>query len=247
MPSKMVTDRQKSSLSVQAACATHAKVMAAGVAATLADPSLEPVISVVVQKAAHRLKAVTDAMVAADDENLRERLEDQTARDARDEVAARLRADLVSLRSGVANVLGDAAVRTLGFDGDTPKDPAMVERLANTVVESLDKLATVEPQPGFTFDPAPWKTRIKDHVVELAAARSKLGMEERETEGTLAAKDKAVAAYDTTFVRVATLASALLTIAGEPELARRVRPSARKPGQTVEHAQDPVTPEQPGA
>jgi hypothetical protein len=45
-----------------------------------------------------------------------------------------------------------------------------------------------------------------------------------------------MARYDATFSQTATLVSTFLAIAGESELARRLRPSTRKRGQTIEHA-----------
>jgi hypothetical protein len=44
--------------------------------------------------------------------------------------------------------------------------------------------------------------------------------------------------YDLTFSTTANLLSNMLKAAGEAELAKRVRPSSRKPGQTIEDAQD---------
>jgi hypothetical protein len=246
MPSKMVTHRQKSSESVQAACTTHRQAMADGIAETLNDAALGNHVATIVDKAISRLQAHTAALVTADGENLRERGEDAVARDEHASAVALLREDLVVLRSGVGPVCGDAAVRSLGFDGDTPTDPVAVERVATTVLASLGKLATVESRvDGFSFDPKPWNKRIKAHLSAATSARARLMGELRETEATQRAKDKQMAEYDTTFKRVATLASALLEIAGESDLARRVRPSARRPGQTAENAEEPTTPEEP--
>jgi hypothetical protein len=77
----------------------------------------------------------------------------------------------------------------------------------------------------------------------VTKARAALATELRESEATQTAKDKAIVAYDRTFSRVATLAGALLEIAGESELAKRVRPSTRRPGRTVEDADPEPVPE----
>ena len=53
---------------------------------------------------------------------------------------------------------------------------------------------------------------------------------------TYVAKQRAFEEYDQTFLQVATYVSAMLAIGGEKELARRVRPSSRRPGQTDEVA-----------
>ena len=47
-------------------------------------------------------------------------------------------------------------------------------------------------------------------------------------------KQNAIETYDDTFSTTANLISHMLRAAGEDALAKRVRPSTRKPGQTVE-------------
>jgi hypothetical protein len=244
MPSKMVTDRQKSAESVRAALTTHRDVMARGLAETLEDPTLAKSVESIVDRAGSRLGLATTAMVQADDANLRERSEDADAREALETAVAALREDVVSLRAAVSTVLGDAAVRTLGFSGTTPEDGVVLERLATAVVENLGKLTAPAYQvPGFTFDPAPWKTRIQANLEPVKKARGVLATELRQSEATQVAKDKAISAYDQSFSRIATLASALLQIGGESELAARVRPSSRRPGRTVEDAGPEPVPE----
>jgi hypothetical protein len=54
-------------------------------------------------------------------------------------------------------------------------------------------------------------------------------------------KQRTMAEYDRTFSTTANLVSHLLRTAGEIELARRVRPSTRKPGQTIGDDEDETT------
>ena len=68
---------------------------------------------------------------------------------------------------------------------------------------------------------------------------AKVADEERQAQATLEAKNKAIAVYDHAFSITASLVSTLLNAAGEKELAKRVRPSARRPGQTNEDAPSP--------
>ena len=63
--------------------------------------------------------------------------------------------------------------------------------------------------------------------------------EVREAQGTLADKNTAIAAYDIAFSRASKVLEALFLLAGETALADRVRPSARRPGQTEELAPQP--------
>ena len=63
-------------------------------------------------------------------------------------------------------------------------------------------------------------------------------MNQPTAQATLAKKNQAVEEYDRVFTGVATSLSGLFTLAGERELAEKVRPSTRRPGQTVEQVAD---------
>ena len=60
----------------------------------------------------------------------------------------------------------------------------------------------------------------------------------RDADQTLVDKREAMGRYDRTFSTTANLISHMLRAAGEVELATRVRPSTRKPGQTVEDSKE---------
>jgi hypothetical protein len=55
---------------------------------------------------------------------------------------------------------------------------------------------------------------------------------------TLVDTREAVEQYDRSFSTTANLIAHMLRAAGEEQLAKRVRPSTRKPGQTVEDSQE---------
>jgi hypothetical protein len=246
MSSKMVVDRQRSSESVAAAAETHESKMAKKVAVTFGDEDLEHAVGLLIDRAAATLGKSTKAMIAADDAHIGELAEDSDAREALEKTAATLHTDLVALRSATTSVLGSGYTRSLGFVGNTPDDPVAVERLGKLVAKNLTEVALpTGPLEGFTFDPKKWSIRLTGHLAPVAAARAALQREKRESETTLVAKQKAISSYDQTFSHTATLVSTFLAIAGETELARRVRPSTRKTGQTVEEAGDEGS--EPGA
>ncbi len=80
----------------------------------------------------------------------------------------------------------------------------------------------------------------------LQGAFTQVASEEREGQGTLAKKNRAIEEYERLFTGVATSSAGLFTLAGEQELPEKVRPSARRPGQAVEQTsrstQVPPTP-----
>ncbi len=102
---------------------------------------------------------------------------------------------------------------------------------------------------GATFRAEDWVERLDDRITPLEKAIDVVAREVREAEGTQATKNRALEAYDETFRKVATLLSATLSIAGEDELASRVRPTARRPGRTAgseaDSGEEPANPVAP--
>ena len=110
-------------------------------------------------------------------------------------------------------------------------------RLVEGVVAAL-RTATLPPSrvPGAVFGALAWAHRLEQSAEALSLTLADVAREAREAEATLVAKHRALDDHDRTFGDVATLVSALLRMGGEVELAARVRPSARRPGQTLEVA-----------
>ena len=75
-------------------------------------------------------------------------------------------------------------------------------------------------------------------VEQLGQRLEDLSREERVAEAMKIAKDEALDAYDRVFVWGARTAESLFRLAGMPEVAKRVRPSVRRPGLTAEVASD---------
>jgi len=83
---------------------------------------------------------------------------------------------------------------------------------------------------------------------ELHKQLANVAREAREAQATKQGRDAAVAAYDDAFGKTANLLVALFRFAGDDELAARVRPSVKRPGQTEESVGDETsTPVEVGA
>jgi hypothetical protein len=141
--------------------------------------------------------------------------------------------DLTEFRETGGAIYGEAHMRRLGFEGTTSRDPVALDRLAALV---LDNAATVTPpkarRKGLVLDAADWTAPLSESKQKLSSALSKVATERREAQVTQVAKNKSVDRYDKVFSTTATLVSALLSAAGESELAKRVRPSTRRIGET---------------
>ncbi len=250
MVSKMVTDRQKSSESVQAAGRTHGDLVANGFAKLFGEEA-EPAIRILFNLFVKRLAADTKVMIDADDANIKELADDPGGLARRDESTADTYSSMTDFREVGAAVYGREYMRLLGFDGPTPRDPTALERLAALILEAV--ASTTPPAPrrsGLSLDPAQWTEPLTASRTDLSKALKNVADENREAEATLVAKNDAIAGYDRTFSATATLIAAMLGFVDQKELARRVRPSSRRPGQTAEVAESegaadlaPVEPE----
>ena len=132
------------------------------------------------------------------------------------------------------------------FIGSTPEDAVVLSRYAGEVTENLGKVKLPASRiKGAKLDVAEIAESLRDKRAQLDQHLKAVRREVREAQKTLDAKNAAVTAYDTTFSGVATVLSGLLRLSGKAELAGKIRPSTRRPGQTAEDAGDATEPEAP--
>jgi hypothetical protein len=240
MASKQVTDREKSARSVIAAGETNAEVVQNAVADMVA-PLLKkgeeaPDFGAVILAACKLLGAVNERMIKADEAHEVELADDPPVRDARDSAVAELRSTLIELREMIVGAYGPATAGKV-FLGGTPEDPVVVARFAGEVADNLGKVKLPAPRiKGAKLDVAEVVSSLKEGRAGVEEHLGHVQREAREAQKTLAARNTAIPAYDRVFAGVATTLSGLLLLAGEIELAAKVRPSTRRPGQTAEDA-----------
>jgi hypothetical protein len=190
-----------------------------------------------VEASTDQLAAETAEMVRCDDAHEEELRDDPEARARRDAACDKVHDALVTVREQLTTICGAAYVAKLGFDAPTPVSPVEVLRLGTTVVTNLEETPPPAPLvPGYQVDPELWRAPLAALVERLDGITSAVAAEKKEAEATLVAKHAAIEGYDRTFSETANLVSVLLAVAGEKELAKRVRPSSRRPGQTAENA-----------
>jgi hypothetical protein len=237
MPSKQVTDRQKSASAVVAAGEAHADRVA-GELETLLSPHLRkgeevPNIALLTHLVTRALADARDRMVDADEKHFAELADDTGPREARDETAGALYSELTDLREWLVGLYGAAATRRLGFSDVTPRDPVALERFASEVTKALKSQALPQPRrKGVEWDAAETVEKLDGLRAALSQHIQDVAREAREGEATLAGKNAAMSAYDERFSRAATFLTGLFRLAGHLDLADRVRPSPRRPGQT---------------
>lgn len=242
MASKLVTDREKSTNAVIAAARTHGAVAASAIAQALAGVlekgEKQPDVALLLELCTRVLDRSIAQVVTTDKANEAELADDAEPRERRDELAATLNADIVELKEIATGILGRAVLQPLRLQGTTPRDPLALVRYAEGVAGALRTVELPKSRVrGARFRAKEWVQRLEETIEGLSAALRDVAREAREAEGTLVAKNRALVEHDRTFGDVATLVSALLRMGGEVELAARVRPSVRRPGQTVEAAE----------
>src|SRR5262249_17275666 len=150
---------------------------------------------------------------------------------------------LVELREVITGIYGAATASSI-FPGPTPQDPVVLSRFAGDVAGALQRVKFPASRvKGAKIDDADTADDITDQRTKLDGHLKDVARELREAQATLDAKNQGIAAYDESFAGWATTLTGLLRAAGKAELAAKVRPSSRRPGQTASDAgEEPAAP-----
>ena len=245
MPSKMVADRQKSNGKVQAAADANAPLIDEALRLLLSKfltaGQTMPDIKLFVGLLNGPLQEGIRGLVSADEAHEAEKRDDAQPRDSRDQIAEEIRAYLLKLRDSLSGIFGSQHLPKFGLAGETPRDPVLLERLAGEVVQALNgKLPPAEDE-DIIFNPVPKIAKLTTLRTNLQSFLKDVDREARELEQTQINKDKATELNDETFSSIALILVGLLRLAGHKELAKKLRPSRRRPGQTAEDANEELT------
>ena len=105
-----------------------------------------------------------------------------------------------------------------------------------------DSLPWPKPRRGVSVDRKVFTEELSARVATLDSAVAHVATEAKELESTKLQRDKTQAAHDAVFGLTAGLSWEVFKAAGKVELADRIRPSARRPGQTEVRAEVPTPP-----
>jgi hypothetical protein len=237
-PSKQVVDRQKDAVSVVSSVQTHASAIRTALAEELTPylqssetlPDLELLLTLV----GRAIETRASEMSSADMEHQTELADDGGYRKARDLAAGDLISSITSMRGMLEGVFGQAEIQVYGIKGTTPRDPNQLVAFALALASHLEKEPLPKPKFAATLDRLALAADLRAKVTPLQEALEHVAREVREAESTLVARDAAMDTFDRTFSRSAAALTALFRLAGQDELASRVRPSGRNPGRLAE-------------
>ena len=232
--SRGVTLRTRSADAVIAAANTHATTVETALAKQM-GANAGGAARTLMTAGATALGGATDKLHSAEAAHAVELADDHPVRKERDDAVVEVRTIMVGLRRTLDAVAPQSYIQAIGLTGGAPEDPTLLQRQAALVANGLAREPVPPSQlPSYTFPAAATADQLRIAADRLQKALFAIARESKENQESLARRDQAAAEFDTVFRAVANLTGTLLAASGQDELARRVRPSARRSGQTAE-------------
>jgi hypothetical protein len=230
--SRMIADRVTIATTVQSALDIHATEMAPALEALLFPGGAPKDLTVAGFITALRtlLDRRTKALIDADLAHTAELADDDGYRSTRDENIAELRVYITSLRNTIVGNYGAEVAGAYGLNTPLPDDAQVLVNMAASIEKLLRTRSLAEPpkRKSLTVDPIAAADDLRALGEAVAASLNDVEREKREAQMTLNVKSEAMSAWSHGYEGVADAAAALLFLAGRPDLADRVRPTAKR-------------------
>ena len=220
---------------VSAAIGTHGGQAADILNADQATPEGQPALDYrpVVADLGARLDLAKQRMIAANKTHLGQLARVVELQDRRDGNKKQLLAAFTPARHLLENLYGSTrGFTTVGVTGKTLRDPRGLLKQVRDTVDFLEN-----PKVDLTPTVEEAAIDLSRLAIRLAGGADRLELDvgehagaEKQAETTRLAKNEAIETYDRQFLYVARATESLFDLAGMHELARRVRPSTRRPG-----------------
>jgi len=224
----LVSNRIRNGEEVVASARTHRDEMARRLADRVEGWTAEQALAVIDALADH-LHQHDAALGDAEDAYVAEQADDPALRDARDHAAATLGDLSMRARSRIEDTLGSVGLQRYGLEGPTPRSPdALVTHVDGAVKLLRADVAEMEDGLGGTFATTALAESLAAALAPLADVVSQLRTENREREGALTARDRALTEWTEAYQGVASTLSGLYRLAGRRDLADRIRPNERR-------------------
>ncbi len=243
--SKLIADRFAILRTVRAALHVHAPEIVANLEKSLFPAGPPPNLTVQGFLAAleDSLSRYGDALIAADETQAAELADDGGYRARRETCIQELRNYLGSLRDLIARNYSAEVAIAYGLAVALPEDAQLLLNTTKNAAKLLRSrpLTELPRNKSLKLDPIAAADDLDAHHVALAKSLDDVEREKREGQVTLSAKDAQIARWPVVYSGTADAAAALFVLGGRPELAEKVRPTARRRAGTPE-AEDTTTP-----
>lgn len=180
----------------------------------------------------HQLDTAVEETIVAEDQHMNQTIRVSRLKSERDETAASSYGKLVTAREGLETLYQDGGFELTFTSGETPRVPSrLVGQLQQTVKLLENPVVDLRPVKvgGFTVDLGGVAADLESERVALEDAIDILDEGRKRAVGTLLAKRRAIGRLRGTILWTGRSAEGLFHLAGEDELAQRVRSSTRRP------------------
>lgn len=243
--SKLIADRVAILRTVRAALHVHTPEIVADLEKFLfpAGPPQNLTVEGFLMALENGLVRYCDGLIIADENHATELADDGAYRAKRDADIQELRNYHTSLRDVVARNYGPEVTVAYGLAGALPEDAQMLLNTSKNAAKLLRSrpLKETARNKSLKLDPIAAADDLDAYHTALTTSLEDVEREKREAQITLSAKDAQIARWPVVYSGTADAAAALFVLAGRPELAEKVRPTARRRAGTPE-AEDTTTP-----
>ncbi len=180
-----------------------------------------------------RLRSFRDAMVETDADYLAQRAALADLQLESEVPTGRLKESILSLRSTCEGLLGQESLRSLGLDFNLAQEPKGVLRQGEIIRERLLSSDSELNPERWVKNPLVRVEMANELDLEIADLRIIVGRltEQRKVVDTAKVrKDQAREEFDRQFIAIVRLLEATFRVAGETDLADRIRPTVRQLG-----------------
>ncbi len=178
------------------------------------------------------LAIVGDGLRSAEDEHVRRKVMVAQVQRKNDEVTTKLLSQQTSARQVLAGLYGsEYNFELAAISGRTPQSSGTLAEQVDQTVKLLRQPVGAAPAKkvtGVTFDFEAVAIGLEDGLVEVRGTRAGLKRARKSADKALVAKQGAMDEYDLVFPWVARTLESLFRLAGEHELADRIRRSLRR-------------------
>ncbi len=179
-----------------------------------------------------QLEMAKDEAVEAEDEHSARLIRLSREQDNRDEIAQASYDQAVIARQGLETMYQDGGFELAYFSGKTPRTPEKVlEQLVQNhkhLKQPAVELREVK-NDAFSVDLGRMAENLEPTIPDLRDAIGRVDLASKEAEGSLVVKREAIQKLRRTVVWVGRTVEGLFFLAGEDELAKRIRKSTRRP------------------
>jgi hypothetical protein len=207
----------------------------------------EATLRTTIEWMANVIRYKTSSMVASEGAYVDEQADDPPVRDARDTAVPAVSLCMSQTRNKVDAVLGEVALSTYALREPVPRQPAELAAYAGTSATLLRRYPRTAPDgTGGTLDTVTMATAIDEALKPLSDALSGLVIEQRQLQAAMTRRDTEVGEWNEVYINGTAAFAWLARMGRQPELAQRIRPTARRArGRDGSPAND-VTPDLPG-